>query len=115
MAKVSQTKIEVKIEGDGASFSYKYPVTPFQNPAAPSGGGPTSYTLASGDNTINVPPGSQGFLLAPPTTSTFNKRYGGASGGVLRPNAPSTIFLPDSQTTIVINSAGIETVGILWL
>ena len=52
---------------------------PIINAAAPAGG-PLNVALSSGDNTLAVPQGAQGFVFVPPSSSVVAKKLKGVAG-----------------------------------
>ena len=76
--------------------------------------------LVPGANTVSVPATAKGFVLIPPTSSSNAKTLKGiaADTGVPMGRAAPTAYSFDETVappgTIVINSAGSETVDMLW-
>lgn len=117
MAKTATTSISVLVTGDGVNESFIPPTAPLVNAAAPAGG-PLSVALASGDNTLTVPPGAQGFIFVPPSSSVVAKKLkgiGGDTGFSLSPTNPSVIMLVAGASTVLINAGSAETVSIHWI
>lgn len=117
MAKTATTSISVLVTGDGVNESYIPPTAPLTNAAAPAGG-PLSVALSSGDNTLTVPPGAQGFIFVPPSSSIVVKKLkgvGGDTGFTLNAALPSVVSLPSGTATVLINAASSETVSIHWI
>lgn len=117
MAKTSTTSLSVAVSGDGVSETYVPATAPIVNAAAPAGG-PLSVALTTGDNTLTVPPGAQGFLLVPPSASAVAKKLkgvGGDTGFSLSMTLPSLLMLPTGASTVLINAASSETVQIHWI
>ena len=115
MAKSSTCTVVISVVGDSVNEAY----TPaaLTNVAAPAGG-PISIALASGDNTITVPPGAIAMLILPPAASTFAKKLkgiGGDTGFQISTTALSLLSLPTGAATVLLNSAGIETISVHWL
>lgn len=117
MAKTATTTISVLVTGDGVNESYQPPTQPLINANAPAGG-PLSVALSSGDNTLTVPPGAQGFILVPPSSSVVAKKLkgiGGDTGFTLSPTNPTVISLPAGASTVLLNAGSAETVSIHWI
>ncbi len=117
MAKVATTSISVAVAGDGVAETFTPATSPIINTAAPAGG-PLSVALTSGDNTLTVPPGSQGLVLVPPSSSVVAKKLkgvGGDTGFTLSATLPSVLMLPPGTATVLINAASSETVLIHWV
>lgn len=68
-------------------------------------------TLANGDNTFTVPTAARLLILLPPATVAFTKKWKGAGGdtGVSFDQFLPMVFPVVQGTTIIINSAGLET------
>lgn len=117
MAKTATTSISVLVTGDGVNETFQPPTQPIVNAAAPAGG-PISVALASGDNTLTVPPGAQGLIFVPPSASVVVKKLkgvGGDTGFTLSATLPSVLMLPAGTATVLINAASSETVSIHWI
>lgn len=117
MAKTATTSISVLVTGDGVNETFQPPTQPIVNSAAPAGG-PISVALTSGDNTLTVPPGAQGFLFVPPSSSVVVKKLkgiGGDTGFTISAALPQVIMLPSGASTVLINAASSETVSIHWI
>lgn len=117
MAKTATTSISVLVTGDGVNESFIPPTAPMVNAAAPAGG-PLSVALSSGDNTLTVPPGAQGLIFVPPSSSVVVKKLkgiGGDTGFTISPTLPSILMLPAGASTVLINAASSETVSIHWI
>jgi hypothetical protein len=116
MSKTSTVTLTVSVTGDGLSESYALPAV--VNAAAP-GGGPSNLALATGFNSIAVPPGSLGFILIPPVGSVITKTLKGITGDTgipLHVTNPTWVSLPPATATIGITAGGAgETVAIHWL
>lgn len=119
MAKQSTLALTVTISGDGmvSADVYTPPGLPLINATAP--GGPASpITLASGDNTINVPAGAMGFCYVPPSGSVVAKQLR-SGAGVTGPSASASlplvwIYPSPAPSTMVINAASGESGWITW-
>ena len=118
MAKTSTVTLVVAIQGDGINTSYTPPGAPIINTTAPAGG-PITVTLASGDNTLTVPPGSLGLLIVPSSTSTVVKKLKGIGGDtgftISSSRITGPIGLPVGATTLLLNASGIEDITVQWL
>jgi hypothetical protein len=117
MAKTSTTSVSVAVSGDGVAETFTPSSSPVINASAPAGG-PISVALSTGDNTLTVPPGAQGFVFVPPTSSVVVKKLKGIAGDTgftLSPTLPSVIMLPAGATTALVNAASSETVSIHWI
>lgn len=118
MAKQSTVTLTISVAGDGLNTSFTPTGTPLVNVAAPAGG-PVGITLASGDNTILVPPGSKGLIIIPPSTSTVVKKLKGAApdtGFSISPSILSgPIGLPTAAVSIILNAVSSEEVQIMWI
>ena len=117
MAKTSTTSISVAVTGDGVVESFTPATAPIVNAAAPAGG-PLNVALSTGDNTLAVPPGAQGLVFVPPSSSVVAKKLKGIAGDtgfLLSPTLPSAIMVPAGTATVLINAASAETVLIHWV
>lgn len=118
MAKTSTVTINVSVTGDGIATSYQPPGSPLVNPGAP-GGGPITYALSSGDNTIAIPPGSLGVFIIPASTSTVAKKLKGSGGDTGFPISPNLMSGPISlvvgQASLMLNAASAENITLDWV
>ena len=118
MAKQSTVTLVVAIQGDGINTSYTPPGAPIVNLTAPAGG-PITVSLAIGDNTLTVPPGSLGLLIVPPATSTVTKILKGVAldtGFTISPSRiTGPIGLPVGAMTVLLNASAIEVITVQWL
>ena len=114
MAIQSTVTLKVSCSGDVTCTDQPADIT---NTTAPSGG-PVNTVLSAGNNTITVPTGSRGVMIRPPVGSTnvkILKGVGGDTGITMDPAQPFYLpFAVSPPANFVINSAGIETVGIHW-
>jgi len=115
MAKTSTCTVGVTVVGDSVNESY----TPaaLSNVAAPAGG-PISIALASGDNTITIPPGAIAVLIVPPATSVIVKKLKGIAGDTgfqISTTALSLLSLPAASSTVLLNASNTETISVHWL
>jgi hypothetical protein len=81
---------------------------------------PSSVTLAAGNNTIAVPASALGVVLVPPPSSTNAKVLKGANadtGIALAPGLSTRVMFSaaGAVASFVLNSAAIETLGIIWV
>ena len=68
----------------------------------------TDVTLASGDNTIDVPTGATAVLITPPSGNAVALKLKGNSGdtGILiHKTFPTVLALDATQTTFIVNAA----------
>jgi len=113
MAKSVTSTIAYSLSGDGFSG-------PIFNLATVNGTGiaPGSITLAAGANTVTVPATAVGVTIVPPAGSANAKTLKGIAGDtgiLLNPAVPTSLaFTAAGVATFVINSAGTETVALLW-
>lgn len=116
MSTTTLTQITVTSSGDGIGSSNEYKPTKMTN-AAGVAGGPVHTTLAAADNTIAVPTGAKGMVIAPPAASlAVLKLKGGAgeTGFALRTGEASSIPLPTGTANVLLNSSIVEVVYIHW-
>jgi hypothetical protein len=115
MAKQSQIIVQIIVTGDGMNETYQMPI--ITNPAAP-GGGPIALALASGFNTIPVPPGSTGVWIIPSASSAVGKTLKGITGDTgqpISPNSPTFIALVSPvPASIFITATAPETITLQW-
>lgn len=114
MATTETTQITVTSSGDGIDSEWK--PTAMSNSAGVAGG-PVKTTVATGVNTITVPTGAMGIVIAPPASSSaVLKLLGGAgeTGFALRTGQPAHIPLPTGTASVLINSSVVEIVYIHW-
>lgn len=114
MATTTETQITVTSSGDGIDGEWE--PTAMSNSAGVAGG-PVKTTLASGDNTISVPTGAMGMVIAPPAaSSTVLKLKGGAgeTGFALRSGQPAHIPLPTGTASVLLNASAIDIVYVHW-
>lgn len=114
MATTETMQITVTASGDGIDSAWT--PTAMTNSAG-TAGGPVKTTLSSGDNTIAVPTGAMGMVLAPPAASAAVlrlKHYAGETGFALRSGQPSHIPLPTGTSTVLINSSTVEILYLHW-
>jgi hypothetical protein len=118
MAKSSVITLTVAVTGDGVNELYNISsISPMINAAAPAGG-PLTYALISGDNTIVAPPGAQGMIIVPPLTSTSVKKLKGVSGDTgfaISTTLPTMVSLPAGTTSVLLNGTVGENVTIHWV
>ncbi len=113
MAKSVTSTIAYSLTGDGFSG-------PIFNLATVNATGiaPGAVTLAGGANTVTVPPTAVGVTVVPPAGSANAKTIKGIAGdtGILmHPAVPFSLsFTAASVANFVINSAGVETLALLW-
>jgi hypothetical protein len=114
MATTVDTQITVTSSGDGIDSEWK--PTAMANPVG-AAGGPVRTTLASGDNSLSVPTGARGFVLAPPAVSNAIlrlKHYSGETGFALRPGEPSAIPIPSGTTSVMVNASAVTVAYVHW-
>src|SRR5580700_184359 len=103
----------ISLEGNGACFNYAPPGFPVTNTNAP--GMPLEQiALIAGNNTINLPAGTQYVVMSPPSTSTNAKTLKGVAGDTgfpLSANLAAIIPVANGTTSIIVGSAGAETVA----
>lgn len=115
MAITNETQITVTSSGDGSDESEWKPTAMTNTRGA--AGGPVKMTLASGDNTISVPTGAMGVVLAPAASSgVVLKLKGGAgeTGFCLRTGEPSALALPTGTANLLLNASAVTIVGFHW-
>lgn len=114
MATTETSQITITSSGDGIDSEWK--PTAMSNVAGVAGG-PVKTTLAAGDNTISVPTGAMGMVLAPPAASAaVLKLKGGAgeTGFALRSGQPSLVPLPTGTAQVLINASDVAIVYLHW-
>ena len=114
MANTEKLQITVTSTGDG--ITGKWEPTAMTNSAGVAGG-PVKTTLASGDNSIAVPTGAMGMVLAPPASSAVVlrlKHYAGETGFALRSGQPSAVPLPTGTSSVMLNASATEIVYVHW-
>ncbi len=114
MATTTETQITITSDGDGIEGEWE--PTAMSNSASPAGG-PVKTPLASGDNTILVPTGAMGLVLAPPSSSAaVLKLKGGAgeTGFALRTGQPAAIPLPTGTASVLLNASEAALVYLHW-
>lgn len=117
MAKTSKASIGITVTGDGVTDAYVPPGNPFSNVAAPSGG-TTRQALTTGNDTVLVPTGAIGVLIAPPdaTLVTLNLAPIAADQGLeLRMSYPALYYFPAGTASFVLVSGAVGSVDLHWL
>lgn len=108
------TQITITSSGEGTDHEYSpEPMINSNGPAA----GPIAVSLASGDNTLAVPTGSNGFHLLPPPTSGVTKRlkhYAGETGFAFRTAEQVYMSLPTGATQLMVWASAVEVIRIHW-
>ena len=108
------TQITITSSGEGTDHEYSPEAMSNTNgPAA----GPIAVALASGDNTLAVPTGSNGFHLLPPATSGVTKRlkhHSGETGIAFRTAEQVYMALPTGMTQLMVWASAVEVVRIHW-
>lgn len=115
MAKTTTTNIQFQLSGDGFVASQNLFTSSVANS---SGTVPTSVALTTGANTITVPAAAVGIMIVPPPASSNAKTLKGVSGDTGIALAPAGVvslpFTAGAVSSIVINSAGSETIAVFW-
>lgn len=119
MAKTSTLGITVSVVGDGLNETLGQAPNLLQivNAACP-GALPQNVALASGLNTIAVPPGAVAMLLIPPSNSIVSKVLKGVTGDTgfsMNPALPGLYPFVAGATSVLITAGSAETVQIGWV
>jgi hypothetical protein len=115
MATTETVQVTVTCSGDG--IKSKWEPTAMTNSAGVAGG-PVKYTMSSGDNTLTVPTGAMGVVLAPPASSAAVLRLkndAGETGFALRTGQPALIALPTGTAEVLVNASAEVFLYLHWL
>lgn len=114
MATTAKTEITVTATGDG--IDSEWTPTPMTNNNGPAGG-PVKVTLAAGENTLTVPTGSMGMVIAPRAATlgvTRLRAVTGETGFALRGTQPSHVSLPTGATGVILYSTIVDVIHVHW-
>lgn len=115
MAKQTRRVLTITTTGDGETDGYTSPT--FQNDASP--GVFESVALASGDNELELPPGTARRLtIRPPAGGTVGLTLKGDADDVgvpLSPSEDTDLGFPSAgPTTLILNAESSVTVRLIW-